>query len=164
MAGKMAEGVVRRTNQIALRILYNPKHAGPWRRGAPKAEDGCGAAAESQLCFCLIPLLCRFRLCEADPSLAIWAPPFGTKGRRLNGQARRLIYAKLECPLQDIHLQGGTCLPVFSIVEVIPKHAGPWRRAAPKTQVHAAKPLIFHGPLRGRERSERGVLPVLHTG
>ena len=36
--------------------------------------------------------------------LAFGLPPFGSKGKRLNGQARRLIYAKLECPMQDIHL------------------------------------------------------------
>ncbi|XOQ33090.1 MAG: hypothetical protein ACFWUL_11190 [Dialister sp.] len=44
------------------------------------------------------------------PSPGLWPSPFGLKGRRLNGQAKRLIYAKLECPMQDIHLQGGTLL------------------------------------------------------
>ena len=34
------------------------------------------------------------------------------------------------CPL----LQGGTCLLLFSICKIIPKHAGPWRRAAAKPQ------------------------------
>ena len=50
------------------------------------------------------PLLRSPRLYEADPSPGLWPPPFGSKGKRLNGQARRLIYAKLECPMQDIHL------------------------------------------------------------
>jgi hypothetical protein len=35
---------------------------------------------------------------------AFGLPPFGLKGRRFDGQAKRLIYAKLECPMQDIHL------------------------------------------------------------
>ncbi len=49
-------------------------------------------------------LLRSSRLCEADPSPGLWPPPFGLKGRRFDGQAKRLIYAKLECPMQDIHL------------------------------------------------------------
>ena len=44
-------------------------------------------------------LLRRSRLFEADPSPGLWPPPFSLKGRRFNGQANRLIYAKLECPL-----------------------------------------------------------------
>ena len=36
--------------------------------------------------------------------------------------------------MQDLHLQGGTCLPVSSIVGVIHQNAGPWRRAAAKAQ------------------------------
>ena len=51
-------------------------------------------------------------------------------------------FASIACPLsehlrarpKDLHLQGGTCLPVSSIVGVIHQNAGPWRRAAPKAQ------------------------------
>ena len=68
-------------------------------------------------------LLRRTRLCEADPSPGLWPPPFGLKVRRLNGQAKRLTYAKLECPMQDIHLQGGTCLRLFFNYEITNKHA-----------------------------------------
>ena len=65
--------------------------------------------------FQLAQLRRSTRLFESDPSPGLWPSPFGLKGRRFNGQAKRLIYAKLECPMQDIHLQGGTCLPVSSI-------------------------------------------------
>ncbi len=51
-------------------------------------------------------------------------------------------FASIACPLsehlrarpKDLHLQGGTCLPVSSIVGVIHQNAGPWRRAAAKAQ------------------------------
>ena len=49
---------------------------------------------------------------------AFGLPPFGLKGRRFDGQAKRLIHAKLECPMQDIHLKGGTCLLVSSICKI----------------------------------------------
>ena len=53
-------------------------------------------------------------VCFAEPASArrihppaFGRPPFGSKGKRLNGQARRLLYAKLGSPMQDFHLQGG---------------------------------------------------------
>ena len=36
--------------------------------------------------------------------------------------------------MQDLHLQGGTRLPVFPVCEIVLDHAGPWRRAAAKPQ------------------------------
>ena len=86
-------------------------------------------------------LLRRTRLCEADPSPGLWPPPFGLKGRRLNGQAKRLTYAKLECPMQDIHLQGGTCLRLFFNYEITNKHAV-FRGSAAEPQLSNLKSQI----------------------
>ena len=86
-------------------------------------------------------LLRRTRLCEADPSPGLWPPPFGLKGRRLNGQAKRLTYAKLECPMQDIHLQGGTCLRLFFNYEITNKHAV-FRGSAAEPQLSILKSQI----------------------
>ena len=36
--------------------------------------------------------------------LRLWRAPFGLKGRRFYGQAKRLMYAKLGSPMQDFHL------------------------------------------------------------
>jgi hypothetical protein len=38
-------------------------------------------------------LLRSSRLFEADPSPGLWPPPFGLKGRRFDGQAKRLLYS-----------------------------------------------------------------------
>ena len=65
--------------------------------------------------FQLAQLRRSTRLFESDPSPGLWPSPFGLKGRRFNGQAKRLIYAKLECPMQDIHLQGGTLWWIASL-------------------------------------------------
>ena len=43
--------------------------------------------------ICMNPLLRRSCLYEADPSPGLWPPPFGLKGRRFDGQAKRLLYS-----------------------------------------------------------------------
>ena len=42
--------------KVKSQCLIIPQHAGPWRRAAARPQDGCGEAAESQLCFLPISL------------------------------------------------------------------------------------------------------------
>ncbi len=123
-----------------------PDHAGPWRRAAAKPQDGCGTAAGPKFSsfnsrFCFYPL------CFADSAssrqihpLPFGLPPFGLKGRRFNGQAKRLLYSGQTwtsyagCPSPRGHGWTVTLTMVKTPDETIPHHAGPWRRAAAKPQ------------------------------
>ena len=130
-----------------------PRYAGPWRRAAPKAQDGCGAAAISEFCQWRIYLLRRFRRCEADSSPGLWPSPL---------------------------LQGGTCLSVYSIGEnTVSMQAlgeGPRQRRrmdAVKPQYLSSANGVFtcfadsaaarwiHPPAFGRPPSPRGNLLIV---
>ena len=67
---------------------------------------------------------------------AFGLPPFGLKGRRFDGQAKRLLYSGQTwtsyagCPSSRGNLLTG----ILNRWGVIHQNAGPWRRAAPKAQ------------------------------
>ena len=67
---------------------------------------------------------------------AFGLPPFGLKGRRFDGQAKRLLYSGQTwtsyagCPSSRGNLLTG----ILNRWGGIHQNAGPWRRAAPKAQ------------------------------
>jgi hypothetical protein len=66
--------------------------AGSWSTSGITAEISDSQMSDVR-CTTQIPLLRRSRLFEADPSPGLWPPPFGLKGRRFDGQAKRLLYS-----------------------------------------------------------------------
>ena len=127
--------------------MSNPfKHAGPWRRAAPKAQDGCGKAADSQLSslhsqFCLCP-------CFAAPASSrrihpppFGLPPFGLKGRRFDGQAKRLLYS------------GQTWKSYVGILQRMPKPGSFASIACPLSEHLRARPKHLRLPEEGASRS-----------
>ena len=120
------------------------KHAGPWRRAAPKAQDGCGKAADSQLSslhsqFCLCP-------CFAGPASPrrIHPPPFGLPpSLRGHGLAN---FLNMYDNLSHAAFRGEAAGSQFSSLnsQFFPNHAGPWRRPRQRRRMDAAKPRILN--------------------
>jgi hypothetical protein len=91
--------------RLKIPISCYPNHAAPWRRGAPKVQDGLEGSGGNIL-------LHKSRLCEANPSPRPLASP-----PSLRGHMHTDILTRLKIPI--------SCYP---------NHAAPWRRGAPKVQ------------------------------
>ena len=81
---------------------------------------------------CKVYLLRRFRLFKADPSPGLWPPPFGLKGRRFDGQAKRLLYS------------GQTWKSYVGILQRMPKPGSFASIACPLSEHLRARPKDFH--------------------
>jgi hypothetical protein len=136
------------------------KHAGPWRRAAPKAQDGCGKAADSQLSslnsqFCLCP-------CFAGPASPrrMHPQPFGLPlSPRGHGLAN---FLNMYDNLSHAAFRGEAAGSQFSSLnsQFFPNHAGPWRRAAPKAQDGCGKAA---GPQLSSLHSQFCLCPLLRS-